>query len=314
MNIEFHYHITFILACAAGFSEQDAYKISYSSQFVDDNSKEIKIYYKDKIFVAYPTQMYDITHHDSEEVWQTFHFIPGFSEKSNRRDGKTDFRIVKKDSILGRRLIEFSISQKNLYLIGIASHAYADTWAHQNFIGSYSNLNRLNANPSYIINNFGHADAFEMPDIINMIWHDFRLKRNIINNKKRFLDAASKIFKYYKLFFKDGSQNRLKITISRLLELLSDAIGDEMHSTIDFWSGYRRIENYSRLSQKLFGFRIPKYNSHCWFKSAVRRKYSKYIAKECFNKSDYYKFFQASKIFRNFMKKNLKNMTKSDSL
>jgi len=33
MDIEFHYYITFILCCKAGYCEDDAYTIAYSSQY-----------------------------------------------------------------------------------------------------------------------------------------------------------------------------------------------------------------------------------------------------------------------------------------
>lgn len=38
MDIEFHYHITFILARKAGFNTKDSYIIAYSSQYTDDNA------------------------------------------------------------------------------------------------------------------------------------------------------------------------------------------------------------------------------------------------------------------------------------
>ena len=39
MNIDFHYFVIKTLACAAGFSEEDAQTIAYYSQQVDDFTK-----------------------------------------------------------------------------------------------------------------------------------------------------------------------------------------------------------------------------------------------------------------------------------
>lgn len=308
LNIEFHYYINFILAAAAGFSRQKAYTIAYASQFVDDNCKEVKIYYKDEVFKPLPTQIYDITHIDSEEIWQTFHFIPGCAKRSNRKDGKTDFRIVVSNSTLARSLMEFSIQQKNYHLLGIASHAYADTWAHQNFIGSFSNLNRLNRNTSYIINNFGHADAFDMPDVVNIVWQDARLKRSVVNNKQRFLQAAGKLFNYYSKFVKEHKQKKYVIGKSKLLELLSNSIGEETHTLLNLWQSTKRIENYQSLSQRLFGYSIPLYNNNYWFNDAIKKKYGKYLALPNFQKSDYYQFCRAANMCRKFMNQSIKGI------
>jgi hypothetical protein len=43
MDIEFHYYVTYLVAMKAGFSSIDSYKIAYSSQYIDDNEKQIII-------------------------------------------------------------------------------------------------------------------------------------------------------------------------------------------------------------------------------------------------------------------------------
>jgi hypothetical protein len=40
MDIEFHYHMTYIIARRAGFSPNDSYVIAYSSQYTDDNTDD----------------------------------------------------------------------------------------------------------------------------------------------------------------------------------------------------------------------------------------------------------------------------------
>ncbi len=43
MDIEFHYYITYLIAAKAGFGFDDAYKIAYASQYVDDNDMILEI-------------------------------------------------------------------------------------------------------------------------------------------------------------------------------------------------------------------------------------------------------------------------------
>jgi hypothetical protein len=42
MEIEFHYHITHLMALRAGFKPGDAFKIAYSSQYTYDNDTPAK--------------------------------------------------------------------------------------------------------------------------------------------------------------------------------------------------------------------------------------------------------------------------------
>jgi hypothetical protein len=37
MDVEFHYYMTYLVAAKAGFGSDDAFKIAYTSQYVDDN-------------------------------------------------------------------------------------------------------------------------------------------------------------------------------------------------------------------------------------------------------------------------------------
>lgn len=81
-------------------------------------------------------------------------------------------------------------------MIGIASNAYADTWAHQNFFGKDSAFNSQDRLIENLIPNIGHADAFDKPDSINLIWEDKRFKFSV-NNSKRFLTAVKKLYEWW---------------------------------------------------------------------------------------------------------------------
>ena len=64
MDIEFHYYMTFLIAAKAGFGQDEAYTIAYSSQYVDDNDMIFKIN-KDK------AQYYKKLHQSNHEHSQT---------------------------------------------------------------------------------------------------------------------------------------------------------------------------------------------------------------------------------------------------
>ena len=56
-----------------------------------------------------------------------------------------------------------------LYRIGIATHSYVDTWAHQNFAGWYDYYNNVGLDPKPDIR---HSDGEHHPDWINHSWVD----------------------------------------------------------------------------------------------------------------------------------------------
>ena len=58
MNIEFHYYIIHFLANQAGFPEEEAQLIAYSSQFVDHNIVSYRIEIAGKYYSTFPTQNY----------------------------------------------------------------------------------------------------------------------------------------------------------------------------------------------------------------------------------------------------------------
>ena len=118
-------------------------------------------------------------------------------------------------------MLHKALNSSDPYWIGIASHAYADTWAHQNFTGMKDPYNCVHA---YYVNNTtkaqdntrkigryginhilsqgniphtGHLDVLNLPDIVNGTWYDYRLKRIQVKNNKRFIAAAKNLFLMY---------------------------------------------------------------------------------------------------------------------
>lgn len=139
MDIEFHYWITGIVAFEAGFSEEEAETIAYSSQYVDENDVSIAV--EDKVssgkYVNFVSQTMNILQPKDElmRVYPIFHFIPGDpgAPSARRRDGKMHLFNTTPNSRFADDLMSEAFKapeEVRLFRIGIATHAFADTWAH----------------------------------------------------------------------------------------------------------------------------------------------------------------------------------------
>ncbi|MBN2141549.1 MAG: hypothetical protein JW718_11190 [Desulfovibrionaceae bacterium] len=203
MDSEFHYYIVGILARAAGFDEEGARTIAYASQHVDDNNfiLEVKDRSSGEIYKNYISQTMDITKPKKKlmRIYPIFHFVPGEprADSARRRDGKMHILNTTPNSDLANELLgqAFKAPQDiRPYRIGIASHAYADTWAHQNYVGIDDSFNGDILNP---IPNVGHAEDLQHPDWIGHRWEDDRLVESDINNNTRFIQAAKALFEHF---------------------------------------------------------------------------------------------------------------------
>jgi len=276
MDIEFHYYITYLIALKAGFNSEEAYIIAYSSQYVDNNDIIFEInrggpqYYsnyisqtmnilkpKDKLFRIYPI----------------FHFIPGepLSLSARRKDGKLHFLNTTPNSQNAQNILKASLETGNLYNIGISCHAYADTWAHQNFVGYFDDFNAVKGLLENAIPKIGHAGAGHKPDWPALTWIDCRLVRSleIIDNKLRFIEAAKHLFeKLRKCVMPTCSQHTITKDKEELARDISHAIGKP-----DGTNRYKklRIERYKRLSKRsAYGnVNLKEYDQYAWLDEAI---------------------------------------------
>ncbi len=208
MNLEFHYYATAALAIRAGFPSDAAHRIARSSQQVDQAifSWEIADFpvtvggrenFAGPGYRTEKTQDYVFWDEDVfRRIYLPFHFIPGDPEKAAaaRVDGQTNAWITTPDSPLSRELLVRALRSEDQYRIGIALHAYADTWAHQNFSGRLEAVNDLT--PRSPLPPAGHLQALSSPDLAMEIWRDPRLIEPDIDNRERFLAAAKMIFRF----------------------------------------------------------------------------------------------------------------------
>lgn len=193
-----------------------------------------------------------------------------------------------------------ALKSKNLYRIGIAIHAFADTFSHQNFLGYNDNLNAQKGLGSKIIPNIGHADFGHEPDKIHNRWYDSRLAKKFrkIDNDERFLEAAREIFiRLYK--FKNPRTSDQQ-AISKYEELnIEDQLRDSMDESY-FWGGSEKARR--KAYKKIFSeLNLAKYayDPNAWRYAAIEKRdfkidiFDKYWAKKNFHDSDWYKFQKA---------------------
>jgi len=204
MDKEFHYYATGLIAKRSGFSDGEAEIIAHASQFVDDNDVALKVRSRsnpDSVYRNYISQTMNILKpkHELLRIYPIFHFIPGEPEAETawRKDGKMHRLNTTPNSDRANELLDEAFKAPadiRLYRIGIATHAFVDTWAHQNFVGWYDSFNSLDFDIKPAI---GHAEAEHHPDWISHKWQDSRLVSPEVDNSNRFLSATYALFMKY---------------------------------------------------------------------------------------------------------------------
>jgi hypothetical protein len=272
--------MTYLIAARSGFKNKDAKILAYSSQYIDNNDHIFNISPGTEAhYQNYISQTKNITKPRKKlfRIYPIFHFVPGrvLNKNSQRKDGKLHYLNTTPDNKNANQILDKALSTNNLYQIGLAVHAFADTYAHQNFVGYFEGYNFLGGLLQKSPAKVGHASAAHKPDIPNLIWNDQRLcsfncKRN---NKEIFLKAAARIFE--KLIRYNNPQisvQKLESEKDKLLSDLSEAVGETTEAYSFFKNIFDkkaknlRIKNYRELSKlKEYGGReIEKYNKYKW--------------------------------------------------
>ena len=268
MDQEFHYYITGLIAKKAGFNKEETSIIAYSSEFVDENDICFEILDRktNEVYRNFISQTMNILKPKNEliRIYSIFHFIPGEPDaySARRRDGKMHILNTTPDSYNANMLIENAFKapeETRLYRIGIASHSYVDSWAHQNFVGWYDDFNAIGMD---FKPNIGHADAEHHPDMIGHKWIDKRLVNAEINNINIFLSAAKHLFLKYCEYLK--SQKR-EDNSELWDELEKDLIDIQLPAYTGDKKRYedKRIKKYKELID------LDDFDDHKWFNQAI---------------------------------------------
>jgi hypothetical protein len=254
LDIEFHYYTNYIVALAAGFSNDAAYKIAYSAQLLDNNTTEHTVILSNgEFYTNQISQTFNITLPQKTlyHLYQCFHFLPG--------DNLHFPHLTTPNSKRAQKMLAGALKSKNPYNIGIASHAYSDTWAHQNFSGRFDKSNAASGFPEILIPNIGHADFGEQPDIVGLIWHDSRHNLQI-NNSLRFIEAAQHLYYHY-----CNSFNSPSLDWNALEKMLIYCFGIPSTSLFEITRDMQyRINKYKEVCLEEFNIKIIDYILDDW--------------------------------------------------
>jgi len=146
MQEDFHFYTIYVLCRCNGLSHNKARTVAYSSQQVDDAKYGHELQFKEGGRFQQQMTAHKLIHSNvlnlktQYEIYGTYHFIPGNRQDKKRKDGSVPFRhrmLCKENSEISKKVFEHVYQQKKepdfLHSLGIALHAYADTWAHQDF-------------------------------------------------------------------------------------------------------------------------------------------------------------------------------------
>lgn len=258
MNIEFHYYALRYLARCAGFSDADAAEVAVSSQLVDECLAPWEIIgaggaVEERTEVTQDYLFWD--ERVAEEIYRPFHFIPGDrgAASARRADGAASPGAVTADSPLAREVLIAALRTRNMERIGIALHAYADSWAHQGFSADIEPQNALD--PASPLPAVGHLQAFGAPDDPRRRWTDPRLAagEREVDNAARFAGAAAKIYRFLCAYRRKGFADEAFV-IDRLAEIWRRpaAAGDSA----------------SRASDYIIELDLPPYEPEAWAREA----------------------------------------------
>lgn len=243
MQIDFHFDVTYTVARMAGLSHDESQIIAYSSQYVDDATNQGNVKFENGAMynrLSSAHKMLDYRNFEelaNHHVWIPFHFLPGnggLPAGENPEGSFIDKIVCRPNSYVAQDMIETCISHKEkpyaLHLLGITSHVYADTWAHQGFAGVTHDINSIydiedeDENDSGIIARLsdffedmfdkvaskitsdvkplGHGAALSHPDMPFLKWSYKNGRDEPVNrdNTEIFIEAASHLYALYRNF------------------------------------------------------------------------------------------------------------------
>lgn len=272
MQIDGHHTMTYVAARCAGFPHEEAEIVAYSAQYVDDATNSGVINFTNgakynRISSAH--KLFDYRNTDelaNQQVWLPFHFLPGndgLPAGENPEGGFIEKLVAKPDSPVARDMLASAIADKGkpygLHRLGISMHVYADTFAHQGFVGQIHKVNSVEdldtdddlGGLGWIekIQNkalsggfpLGHGAALSLPDRPYIKWSYTNNKGELVerDNTEIFIEAMDKMCRAMKCYLAGDSdvgiegQQGISVgdmaLIEGLLRSINDDDGEERH-------------------------------------------------------------------------------------
>ena len=239
MQLDGHYSLTYVIARCAGFKPEEAEKIAYSSQYVDDATEGDDICFTNGARSRVECSAhgnYDFFSHlrgaENHRTWLPFHFLPGnggMVAGENPNGSFINKIITTPNSHIANELIaRFLLDTRDnrykkykLHRLGVTLHTIADTYTHQGFAGVVHKVNtvknlrivtggklsKFEQYKSKLLSKFfplGHSAALSLPDIpfVCYSYEDYNGKTHIVDNIERFKQIVLKLFdvlRYHKI-------------------------------------------------------------------------------------------------------------------
>lgn len=252
MQKDFHFYVTYALARKAGYKAEDSAKVAWANEYTDRQTDE-DIY-------EVQTQCPKVDRWDDPQIQLTvlvpFHFVPG-------DDGDWPWKTTEK-SPRAQELLKVAEQSDDLYRLGIALHAFQDTFSHQGFSGWREKRN--SCYPWYYLKsalpNVGHTEMMAMPDMVDRVWRDPRTNQKI-DNRKRALAAARETFKSLQ---RAKGDNASATTWTSLKHKLQDIFKTENYDTRK--NKLRKFSGNPNIDYKKTNNKISKDNKEAFVKAA----------------------------------------------
>lgn len=281
MQIDFHHATTYVIARLAGFAHQEAEKIAYAAQYVDDavNSGPVK-FDNGALFNRNSSahKMLDYRNFAdlaNRQCWVSFHFLPGNGglAAGENPDGSFVNKLeCKPNSFVAKDMLESCFENRNkpyaLQQLGISMHVYADTWAHQGFVGinhdfnDIKDLNVISDAPPHQkswkerVSNFfgdlwddtqsrvvgdalplGHGAVLGYPDMPYLHWNFIRRNGDVVElkNYDNFYDAAQNMCRFMQRWQGKEETGLSQADSQAMLTLFRTVIEDDGEKRHDRW-------------------------------------------------------------------------------
>lgn len=259
MQIDFHHAVTHICARLAGFSSKEAGIISHSAQYVDDATAAGEVWFDNGMIfprTASAHKMLDYKNADelaNHRVWLPFHFLPGNNHEPAVHsppvyDGEEFMRrcICRPNSPPAKDLMRAVIKRQDrpyaLYRLGIASHVYMDTWAHQGFVGYQHQVN--------VASDIKAEDAHHERTIVQRLTDFF--KEDWAQTKSELVGAALPLGHGSVLSYPDRPYLRWSYTNGLGEPVERNNPADFMEAARQTYQHYRRYRDFASLGDAVF--------------------------------------------------------------
>lgn len=154
MQIDFHHTATYVAARLGGLDHDDASVVATAAEYVDGATQSGVIRFEDGSAYSRQSSAHKALDYRNfgglaqSRVWIPFHFLPGnggLPAGEVPAGGRVAQLVTRPDSPPARDMVRMAIEERRrpwgLHRLGITMHVYADTWAHQGFVGINHKIN-----------------------------------------------------------------------------------------------------------------------------------------------------------------------------